>query len=262
MPEIIDRITKLLSLASSPNEHEASAAMAKAQEILTEHNLRLEDIETSHKSPDIPIEQTEILSGNRKVYWRGFIANAMPSTAGAAIANANFCKAWWMGGRMVIAGRSHNVAISLSLYDYLTKTVERLAAEGVKAEKQAWHTYLCQIEGTSIEPCTRPNWRRWKSSFITGCCQRLLERIEEQTRKMNSEGIPDTKVTGLACRMAHEREQEAITLWRREQGITLTRRKATSKAKVTTDGYTAGQRAGDSISLERQLSSTNGKLLH
>lgn len=82
--------------------------------------------------------------------------------------------------------------------------------------------------------------------------KRLRERIEEQTRRMNSQGIPNTKVTGLACRMAHEREQEAIAQWRQEQGITLTRRKATSKATVTKDGYTAGQRAGDAISLERR----------
>ena len=69
--------------------------------------------------------------------------------------------------------------------------------------------------------------------------------------------------------MAHEREQEAmpstagaaIARWRQEQGITLTRRRATSKARVTKDGYSAGQRAGDSISLERQLSSANGQLL-
>lgn len=253
MPEIIDRVTKLLALSTSNNEHEASAAAAKAQEILTEHNLRLEDIKTSQKSPTLPIEQTEILSGNRKIYWRGFIANV--------IANANFCKAWWMGGKMVIAGRAHNVAIALSLYDYLTQTVERLAAEGVKAEKQAWHSYLRQIEGTGIEPFAQPNWRRWRSSFITGCSKRLLERIEEQTQRMNSLGIPNTKVTGLACRMAHEREQEAIARWRQEQGITLTRRRATSKARVTSDGYKAGQRAGDAISLERQLSSANGQLL-
>lgn len=136
-----------------------------------------------------------------------------------------------------------------------------MAVEGVKAEKQARHSYLNQIEGTGSEAFTQPNWRRWKSSFITGCCQRLLEGIEDQTQRMNSLGIPNTKVTGLACRMAHEREQEAISLWRQEQGITLTRRKATSKATVTRDGYTAGQRAGFSISLERQLSSTNGQLL-
>ena len=253
MQEIIDRISKLLSLATSANEYEASAAAAKAQEILTEHNLRLEDIKSSHKSPDIPIEQTEILSSSRKVYWRGFLANA--------IANANFCKMWWMGGRMVVAGRRHNVAITLSLYDYLTKTVERLAAEEVKAQKQAWRIYLSQREGTGIKTLAQPNWRRWKSSFITGCSGRLLERIEEQRQRMNSQGIPNTKVTGLACRMAHEREQEAIAQWRQEQGITLTGRKATSKARVTKDGYTAGQRAGDSISLERQLSNANGQLL-
>ncbi len=253
MQEIIERITKLLALATSPNEYEASAAAAKAQEILTEHNLRLEDIKTSHKSPDIPIEQITIGSNSRKIYWKGFIANA--------VANANFCKMWWMGGKMVVAGRSHNVAIALSLYDYLTKTVERLAAEAVKKEKQSWQIYLDQIEGTGIETLAQPNWRRWKSSFITGCSKRLIERIEEQRQRMNSQGIPNTKVTGLACRMAHEREQEAILQWRQEQGITLTGRKATSKARMTRDGYTAGQRAGDSISLERQLSTATSQLL-
>jgi hypothetical protein len=100
MQEIIDRINKLLALATSANEYEASAAAAKAQEILTEHNLRLEDIETGQKSPTLPIEQITIGSNSRKVHWKGFIANAL--------ANANFCNMWWMGGRMVVAGRSHN----------------------------------------------------------------------------------------------------------------------------------------------------------
>lgn len=253
MQEIIDRVNKLLALATSANEYEASAAAAKAQEILTEHNLALEDIKTDQKPPTLPIEQITIGSNSRKVYWRGFIANA--------IANANFCKMWWMGGRMVVAGRRHNVAIALSLYDYLTKTVERLAAEEVKAQKQAWRSYLSQAEVIGIEPFPQPNWRRWKSSFITGCSGRLLERIEEQRQRMNSQGIPNTKVTGLACRMAHEREQEAIAQWQQEQGITLTGRKATSRARVTKDGYRAGQRAGDAISLERQLSNASSQLL-
>ena len=100
MQEIIDRVNKLLALATSANEYEASAAAAKAQEILTEHNLGLEDIKTDQKSPALPIEQITIGSNSRKVYWKGFIANA--------IANANFCKMWWMGGRMVVVGRRHN----------------------------------------------------------------------------------------------------------------------------------------------------------
>lgn len=253
MQEIIDRISKLLALATSPNEYEASAAAAKAQEILTAYNLEIKDIKTNQKSPDIPIEQIIISTDSRKVYWKGFIANA--------IANANFCQMWWMGGKMVIVGRRHNAAIVLSLYDYLIKTVERLATEKLKAEKQSWHTYLRQIEGTGIEPFAQPNWRRWKSSFITGCSKRLIERIREQTQQMNAQGIPDTEVTGLACRMAREREREAIALWQQERGIVISQRKSASKAKVNKDGYNAGQRAGDAISLERQLSSNNGQLL-
>jgi len=166
---------------------------------------------------------------------------------------------WWLGGRVIVVGRNHNVAIVNSLYDYLTQTVEHLAAEGVKSEKQAYIMYLAQFVEMGIKPLVaEPNWRTWKYSFIAGCSKRLSERIEEQTQSMNAEGIPNTFVTGLACRMAHEREQEVIARWRREQGISLTQRKLGSKARVTRDGYTAGQRAGDSISLERQLSSTKG----
>lgn len=254
MQDILDRITKLLALATSPNEHEAAAAAAKAQEILTEHNLRLEDIKSEHKSPDMPIEQVEIDSYGRRVYWKGFLASAL--------ADANFCAMWWLGGRVIVVGRNHNVAIVKSLYDYLTKTVERLAAQGVKSEKEAYVVYQGEFLIMGIKPSvTEPNWRTWKYSFITGCTKRLAERIEEQTRRMNAEGIPNTAVTGLACRMAHEREQEAIAQWRREQGINLTQRKSGSKARVTRDGYTAGQRAGDSISLKQQLTSSSGQLL-
>jgi hypothetical protein len=42
---VIKKIRKLLSLATSPNEHEAQVAAAKAQELLVRHNLTLQHIE-------------------------------------------------------------------------------------------------------------------------------------------------------------------------------------------------------------------------
>ena len=68
MQDIVDRIAKLLALADSPNEYEATAAAAKASELLTAHNLRLENFKTSHKLPEIPIEQIALDSNSRKVY--------------------------------------------------------------------------------------------------------------------------------------------------------------------------------------------------
>ena len=68
MQDIVDRIAKLLALANSPNEHEAAAAATKAQELLLEHNLYLEDIKSEHKSPELPIDQVEIDSSGRRIY--------------------------------------------------------------------------------------------------------------------------------------------------------------------------------------------------
>ncbi len=255
--DIIDRIAKLLALANSPNENEASQAAAKAQELLMQHNLSLSDIktgETGEASSDTRIEKTEIDSSGKKVYWKGQIANAL--------ARSNFCQMWWSGNHTVIVGKTHNVAIVKSLYDYLVATVERLATEGVKSEKRNYQNYLKQIQGTGIDAFTEPNWRTWKSSFINGCGGRICDRIFEQKLKMETEGIPSNpcaaqgfsnNVTGLACRQAYEREFAAIERWKREHGIAISRRAAGSKARITRDGYTAGQRAGDSISLNRQM---------
>ena len=44
MPDIKEKIIKLLSLADSPNEHEAKAALLKARKLMAEHNLTMGDV--------------------------------------------------------------------------------------------------------------------------------------------------------------------------------------------------------------------------
>lgn len=250
--DIIDRIQKLLALATSPNEHEAAQAAAKAQALLMQYNLSLEDVKSAERKANL-IELEEIENHRRKVHWKGNLA--------VTIAKANFCQAWWTGGQITLAGKPHNRAIVKSLYDYLTSAIERLATEAVKVQKQNYQMYLDQIAGTGIAPFAQPNWRTWKSSFIVGCTSRLCDRIREQTKCMQTEGIPDANVTGLACRQAYEREFDEISRSLRECGISL-HRVSGSRSRVTKDGYTAGQRAANSISLNRQVSpASNTRLL-
>lgn len=47
--DIIEKIQKLLSLANSSNEHEAKLAAQKATELLTKHNLSMQDAEVSQR---------------------------------------------------------------------------------------------------------------------------------------------------------------------------------------------------------------------
>ena len=49
---IIDKIRKLLRLSRSSNEHEAAAAAAKAQELLSEYNLSLDSMITEESASE------------------------------------------------------------------------------------------------------------------------------------------------------------------------------------------------------------------
>ena len=49
--KIIEKLKKLFALGQSPNQHEAEAAMAKANEIMTEYQISATDIDLSEDGP-------------------------------------------------------------------------------------------------------------------------------------------------------------------------------------------------------------------
>lgn len=62
--KLIERIKRLLALSKSPNEHEAAAAMSKAQELMRELSITAEELELT----DFATERTDTIlvkSGNR-----------------------------------------------------------------------------------------------------------------------------------------------------------------------------------------------------
>ena len=70
MSDIRVKIQKLLELASSPNEHEAKAAMLKAKELMMKHNLEsmeLEGIDFSKK--EVVTYKTGIVCSNKVEPW-------------------------------------------------------------------------------------------------------------------------------------------------------------------------------------------------
>jgi hypothetical protein len=248
MENIIERIAKLLALSSSPNENEASAAAAKAQELLMRYNLKQEDIVKAIDRG--AIETLEIYSSSKWTFWKIFLAQD--------IASSNFCLAWRFGKRLLVSGRKHNVVIVKVFYGYLTQTVERLATNAIKTQKQHYQTYLQQIEGTSIVAQPEPNWRTWRNSFIAGCSGRLRQRLLEQKQQMQRDGIAafDTSsaVSAIACRTAIENETAALEQWKQSLGITITSSRVKPKGKLRQDGYSAGVKAANDISLSSQIS--------
>ncbi len=134
--KLLERVRKLLALAESPNVHEAAAAAARAQALITQYKLqgllerRARD-EALSDGRDAPLESTRKI---RK--WKSVLA--------AALARANGCEAYTLAvGRrqehLCVAGHPDDQAAVAALWDWLVRRLEWLSATHGAGESREWH---------------------------------------------------------------------------------------------------------------------------
>jgi hypothetical protein len=139
MPENIDaiirRVRKLLALAKSDNAHEAAAAAAQAQRLLTLHGLEASQIEDRTE----PVTDGGVLhSGANLEKWALRLA--------AVIAEANQCRAlvitWRADGLRLrdvnIYGRPSDLAKVRYLFEYYLGETKRLALAHGRGRGRSW----------------------------------------------------------------------------------------------------------------------------
>lgn len=115
--DIMRKVKALLALAQSPNEHEASAAAEKAQELMLAYNLDMAQTPTRHA-------RGEKRFGGGLYKWQ--------RTLWDGIAKLNFCMYWCEKGTAKgakwehkLLGAEHNVASAKVLADYLEQAINR-----------------------------------------------------------------------------------------------------------------------------------------
>jgi len=193
MNKILDRVVKLLKLASNnPNAEEAASAAAKAQEIMTQHNLDMGSIERKSGATDEKREK-EAVEGSFYKYNHDLYA---------AVAKLNFCMHWitkemiqsqlppknsndrreWKSQgcpenfrilRPVhkLIGRKVNVAMTKVMVGYLDQAIERLLREWM-AEYNYDSTML---------------FSRKAMNFREGAVANLIDRIQEERDRVDLE---------------------------------------------------------------------------
>ncbi len=233
MDIIIEKVKKLLAMVERGTEHEAAIAAAKAQTLLMQHNIDLSQIHTGDSEADEQVHEWLLETMSRRQIWKGNLASV--------IAQANFCRMWWLGSEIKLVGKEHNVQIARYLYSYLVEAVVRVTKEARIVERQRYQDALHQFRD-----------RVWTNSFRLGCAHRLCDRLQAQKHCMETLGIPEAKVSALTCANAYEWEAAAIAQWIAAQGIKMDR-KVKSQARASRSGYYAGKAAGDSINLNRQV---------
>lgn len=179
---ILQKIRKLLDLsAKNPNEHEAAAAAAKAQELALQHNL---DISLAEREGGRDGRREDELVGGGFYQWQ--------QELWGAVARLNFCLYWSQkfrrpngvdskgrralyGRRHRLVGRSVNVQTTKFMAGYLEAVADRLTRDRFPGRKLDNHS-MSYREGVAYRLRQRLDARRYEL---------LAKEREENDRRRN-----------------------------------------------------------------------------
>jgi hypothetical protein len=133
--EIVEKVKKLLALAQSSNEHEAKLAAERATELLTKHNLTMDDV--SRKG--ITIEHETRRLGRRATPESKFILSLLEEFFFVHPVKTNILDTatFQFEKYFILLGRDHNVQIAAYVFDFLDRTFKNLFRDYKKANPKA-----------------------------------------------------------------------------------------------------------------------------
>lgn len=229
--KILDRVRKLLELSQSDlNVHEASAAAAAAQMLMSRHA-----IDTAMLSTDTAEEQveTDILSaveGTQCATWRSSLA--------VAVCEVNNAKSYRTGPTLKIIGRPTDAAKARYIFAHVAQQLEQ----------------ICRAESAE----RGSPGRTWSNNFKLGAAIEVARRLRAAHAQVIADmkheaNAGDTMGTGAALVLVRgglaklEKVKADVDLYGR---IKLNLRAGTRvKSRYSRDGRDAGTRAGASIDL-------------
>lgn len=160
--ELVERIRKLLSLAESDNENEATQAMAKAQELMAKHNIELKEVE--NKMSEVIEKATGEYTMKKWVF-----------TLASVIAENFRCECFFRGWRTrktVFIGFEEDVEIASLLYNATVNFIEKSSNKQYRKFKKLGM-----------------NTQGVKQSYAMGFIKGLNRKFEEQKSQNQEWGL-------------------------------------------------------------------------
>ena len=208
--EVKERILKLLRLSKSPNENEAARALEFANKLMEEYKLDESQCRT--------YEQKWVKATKRKSQWRSIIGAHVSWLYSVYVVNDYY------DGEKVFIGESIDAFLAAEMYQYLCKSVERIARQSIR--KNAKYKY--------------------RESFKNGCAANICCRI---------------RTMGKACSWAPERERNIQMAKEYTHSIMKLEKDDAKKQKINTKAYMRGIAKGQTISLNKQTTASAGRMI-
>jgi hypothetical protein len=124
---ILDKIQKLMALATSANEHEAALALSKAQALMAEHNLTSTDL---HRSQLGTTQFKSTQSVSKVKDWELALVQQVAGAFGCRVlwvpGNSNDWDYW---GRYELLGPKHQVTVAEYACTFLLRKIVKARAD-------------------------------------------------------------------------------------------------------------------------------------
>ena len=165
--KVIEKIKKLLALATSDNPHEAALAASRASDLLLKHNLSMAEVEaTTGKQTEEYVKDTSFAGGKKQEYnWRSYLMNHV------AIHNFTKLVRTLSTASFNLIGKPSNIEVSKYLFEYLATEVVRLATQEWKQHKGK----------------TYSSAQKWKRDFSDAAVAEIGATLKEIRRQEQTE---------------------------------------------------------------------------
>lgn len=254
---ILKRIRALLAMSrGNANENEAAVAAQKVQQLLTDYNLSLADVEKTEGGK--VVEDGDLMTSSSNPWRRSL---------GLAVARLYFCDYYWRhvrrpaphrkrpyvrGDQHNFIGLPHNVVVAKEMFVYLVDTIERLAKDGRKQWVKKYGSYYV-VEGERVTASM------YENAFRYGCATRISERIWQRYNEAVAPPaglLVKSNVPALYKGMAAE---VSDFMEKHHKDLIVVDKYAGRIASI--DGVIDGNKAGEHVALDTQLTGAAPKQL-
>lgn len=218
MSDILEKIRKLMALATSSNPHEAAAAAAKAQALAGRYKIDMAALalEAGEKPRGFDVRNN--------VIWReeGTYCTGWVKSLACGVARANKLRPYFQGNTYYGVGDSGDAEVTTFLVGWLVGEVERLYKEAKPKQGKGMG-------------------KSWGASFRAGCVMTILSRLtqeaEEETKKLR---VSEDKKDRYAMQLIDEHKM-AVDKYVEEK---LKLRNVPNGRLTSAAGFSAGREAG------------------
>lgn len=176
---IQNRIKKLLALSESSNKHEAVAAMVKAQELLAEHEMTIEQVDVGKERAE-PV-YAEVLQAGRVPLWKLEITTVIAE---------NF-RCYAVHNRT----RNHKkTTIEIFGLPQDATIARAVSAFAVAVGEQCWSIYRQTLESAGVRGYTEAIKADYFKGFVDGAARAFRHQVREKEIVLVKDALVEARV--------------------------------------------------------------------